>query len=187
MSRGVILVRHAMPQVMPGTSSSLWTLGESAKEDCVLLAHALPADIAAVVYSSPEPKASETATVIALRLGLQVQTDARFSEVDRPPVWDENYRAMVLNYLECGEQAGWEPVEAVRKRFAAAVDEALTAHPSGDVIISNHGMALSLFAASHATVNLAEFWSNLTFPDAWRLDLGSGALEHLYHGGLPPD
>ncbi len=114
MGRGVILIRHATPLVTPGTASNLWTLGESAKEDCVLLAHALPKDVAPVVYTSPEPKAAETATVIALRLGLQVQTDARLSEVDRPPVWDDDYRAMVLRYLETTQQPGWEPADAVR-------------------------------------------------------------------------
>ena len=183
MGRGVILIRHAMPQVTPGTSSTLWTLGESAREDCVLLAHALPKDVAPVIYTSPEPKAAETAAVIALRLGLQVISDARLSEVDRPPTWDEDYRSMVLRYLENGEQPGWEPANSVRARFSAAVDEALAANPAGDVIVSNHGMALSLYADSVADINLPEFWAQLTFPDAWRLDLETRSLERLYLGG----
>jgi len=187
MGRGVILIRHAMPQVTRGTSAPLWTLGESAREDCVLLAHALPKDVAPTVYTSPEPKAAETAAVIALRLGLQTTRDARLSEVDRPPVWDEDYRSMVLRYLESGEQPGWEPVASVRARFSAAVDEALAADPKGDVIVSNHGIALSLYAASITAIDLREFWRQLTFPDAWRLDLETKTLERLYEGWLPPE
>lgn len=183
MGRGVILIRHAMPQVTPGTSSTLWTLSEAAREDCVLLAHALSQDIAPVVYTSPEPKAAETAAVIALRLGLQVISDTRLSEVDRPPTWDEDYRSMVLRYLKSGEQPGWEPANSVRARFTAAVDEALAANPAGDVIVSNHGMALTLYAASIAAIDLREFWRQLTFPDAWHLDFETKTLERLYQGG----
>ena len=149
-----------MPQVTRGTSATLWTLGESAREDCVLLAHALPKDIAPTVYTSPDPKAAETAAVVALRLGLQTTRDARLSEVDRPPVWDEDYRSMVL---------------------------ALEADPKGDVIVSNHGIVLSLYAASITAIDLREFWRQLTFPDAWRLDLETKTLERLYEGGLPPE
>ena len=187
MGRAVILIRHAMPQVVAGVSSTLWTLGESAREDCVLLAHALPKDLGPVIYTSPEPKAAETAAVLALRLGLQVVKDARLAEADRPTTWDDDYRAMVLEYLERGDQPGWEPAEAVRTRFTAAVDAALAAHPSGDVIVANHGMALSLYAASVADIDLPAFWRALTFPDAWRVDLDTRVLERLFFGGLSPE
>ncbi|MEP7216513.1 MAG: histidine phosphatase family protein [Anaerolineaceae bacterium] len=183
----MVLIRHAMPRVTPGTASTLWTLGESAKEDCVLLAHAVPENIAPVIYTSPEPKAAETAAVIALRLSLQVVNDARLSEVDRPPVWDEDYRSMVLSYLHSGVQLGWEPANTVLARFTAAVDEALDTHPVGDLIVSDHGMALSLYAASVAKIDLREFWAQLTFPDAWRLDVEMKTLERLYFGGLAPE
>ena len=48
---------------------------------------------------------------------------------------------------------------------------------------SNHGMALSLYAASVADIDLPEFWAQLTFPDAWRLDFETKSLERLYLGG----
>jgi len=81
----VILVRHAMPVVEPGVAASLWGLGDAAREDTVLLTHALPRGIAGI-WSSDERKARETADVIGLRIGLPVQVDARLSEVDRPQV-----------------------------------------------------------------------------------------------------
>lgn len=187
MGRGVILVRHAMPQVIVGTASTLWRLSEPAREDCVLLAHALPKDLAPVIYTSPEPKAAETAAIIALRLGLEVVADARLAEADRPQGWEDDYRATVLRYLAGGEEAGWEPAVAVRGRFAAAVEGALAAHTAGDILVSNHGMALSLYCADVAEIDLAGFWRELTFPDAWRLDLERRTLERLYFGGLPPE
>ena len=85
MSR-LILVRHAMPEVVQGTSAKFWGLNEAAREDCVLLAHALPPGISRIL-SSDERKARETAEVLGLRLGLEVDIDPRFQEVDRPQVW----------------------------------------------------------------------------------------------------
>ena len=68
----VILIRHAMPEVVQGTSSKFWGLSEAAREDCVMLAHALPAGLASPIWSSDERKARETAEVLGLRLGLDV-------------------------------------------------------------------------------------------------------------------
>lgn len=187
MGRGVILIRHAMPEVVPGVSSKLWRLGERAKEDCVLLAHALPAGLAPIVYSSTEPKAAETATVISLRRGLQVEHDAAFAEVDRPTVWDEDYRAAVRDYLVKGERTGWEPAPAVLARFSEGVERALAATGSGDLIVSSRGMALSIYAASVATIELVAFWEALTFPDAWRLDVTGRTVTRLFAGSLAPE
>ncbi|MEO6398837.1 MAG: histidine phosphatase family protein [Tepidiformaceae bacterium] len=186
VGRGVILVRHAMPQMRPGVASGFWTLGESAKEDCVLLAHALPKGIAPVIWSSPEPKAAETASIVALRRGFRVVTDARLSEVDRPATWEDDYRATVKRYLTNGGEPGWEPPEAVQARCTAAVDDALNRPWEGEVVISSHGIALSLYAASVATVRLPQFWDQLTFPDAWRVEMGERSIERIYFGGLPP-
>ena len=38
-----------MPEVVPGLASTLWELGEHAKEDCVRLADALPDTLASAV------------------------------------------------------------------------------------------------------------------------------------------
>lgn len=186
MNPALILIRHAMPEVTPEVHSAGWPLSQSAKEDCVLLAHSLPRSLAPVVYTSPEVKAHETAAVIALRRGLQVAADPGFGEVDHPYFWDEDYREAAATYLRVGAREAWEPPEAVVARFAAAVDRARSAHPEGDLLIVNHGLALSLYLAAHAPIDLVPFWRALTFPDAWRFDPTSATLTRVYHAGLPP-
>ncbi len=187
MARGVILIRHALPEVIRGLSSKLWALSESAKEDCVLLAHALPPDLAPMVLSSGQPKVDETAAVIALRRGLRVHVDPRVAEVDQPDAWfDGDYRAVAADYLRGANPHGWEGPEAVATRFAAAVEEALAANETGDLVVVDHGLALSLYLASNVAIDLVPFWQALTFPDAWRLDLEAGTVERLFSAGLPP-
>jgi broad specificity phosphatase PhoE len=199
MARGIILVRHAMPEVIPGVASALWRLGDAAKEDCVLLAHALTANLAPGVVSSESPKADETAAVIALRRGLTVAIDARLAEVDQGGAWfDGDYREIAAAYLAGRGPDHWEPREAVAARFSAAVHAAMAQPGDGDVIVVNHGLALSLYLAGIGPAISGDdgpgrrfepvpFWRALTFPDAWRLDFEGGTIRRLYFAGLPPD
>lgn len=194
MSAGIILVRHAMPEVDRSTPSKQWRLGDSAREDSVLLAHALPDTLGPVIVSSPEPKTLETARVIALRLGIEVIEDHRLGEVNNPwPRWD-GYREAAAAYL-AGEATppGWEERGRVLARFAAAVRDARLRYPAGDLLVANHGMAMAIYLASIARTvvtsegerpfDLVPFWQGLTFPDAWRLE--GGTLRRLFNGGLP--
>ena len=181
-----------MPGVVPGVSSTLWELGEEALEDCVLLAHALPHDLAPGIFTSHQPKVKQTAAVLALRRGLHVVEDERLREVEQGPEWIDDYRSAAADYLRAGsagETAGWEPRERVVGRFAAGVDAAIAANSgaAGDVVIVNHGLAMSLWLASRSAIDIVPFWRELTFPDAWRLDLATGEPTHLWMGGRPPE
>ena len=177
-----------MPEVVPGVSSTLWELGEAALEDCVLLAHALPEALAPRAFTSHQPKVKQTAGVLALRRGLHVVEDERLREVGQSPGWIDDYRAAAASYLRdgsVGETADWEPRERVVERFAAGVDAAIAANrgSAGDVVIVNHGLAMSLWTDSRSGIDLVPFWRRLTFPDAWRLDLETGDVRRLWMGG----
>ena len=176
-----------MPAVRPGVAPRLWGLSESAGEDCVLLAHALPEKLAPVVWSSGEKKAEQTAAIIAMRRGLRVEVDEGFGEVDRPPEWAEDHRTLAAAYLAGTERAGWEPRERVMHRFAEAVERARAGAGEGDVVIVNHGMALSLYLELVARIDIVPFWKALTFPDTWRVDVETGELTRLYSGAPAPD
>ncbi len=178
---GIVLVRHAMPNVERGVASRLWTLSEASREDCVLLAHALPEPVSAI-WSSDEPKARETADVLALRLGLLVQIDHAFAEVDRPEIWDRDYREVAAAYLRGTIEPGWEAREAVIRRFSEGVARA-TQHTTRDIVVVNHGLALSLWLSTQLQIDIEPWWRALTLPDAWRFEPATGALEHLWLGG----
>ena len=180
----VILVRHALPEVKQGLSSKLWELSDASREDCVLLAHALPP--VSAVWSSDELKARQTADVLGLRLGLPVEVDSGFAEVDRPGVWDRDYREVAEGYLSGADEPGWEPREAVVARFGATIARA-TRVAAGDVVVVNHGLAMSLWVASVAGIDLVTWWRELTFPDAWRVEVEAGSVERLWMGGARGD
>ena len=180
--REIILVRHAMPELERGVASTLWGLAEASREDCVMLANALPSELSTTVFTSEERKARETAGVLALRRGLQVATDAGFGEVDRPTIWDDDYRAVAAAYLATGAGEGWEPRDAVVQRFDAAIERALAVTVSGTLVVVDHGLALSLWLDSVSAINLVPFWEALTLPDAWLFEPQSKALERVWMG-----
>ena len=177
---GVILVRHAMPEVKQGVASKLWELGDAGREDGVLLAHALPP--VSAIWSSDEIKARQTAEVLSLRLGPPVQIDAGFAEADRPNIWDRDYKEVAAGYLRGVEEEGWEPREMVVARFAAAMHRA-TAAANGDIVVVDHGLAMTLWLGSVTELERDPWWRELTLPDAWRFDFESKALEHVWLGG----
>jgi broad specificity phosphatase PhoE len=72
-------------------------------------------------------------------------------------------------------------------RFADAVERILATRHDCDVVIVNHGMALSLYLELVARVDIVPFWRALTFPDAWRVDLDTEQLMRLYSGAAAPD
>ena len=194
MPGGVIFVRHAMPVVVPAVASTLWRLDEAAKDACVLLAYALPANLASSILSSGQPKADETATVIALRRGLEVVVDARLPETDEAGWVEADFRVVVAGYLRGEVPAGWEPHDAVVKRFTETVDQALAAlAPDLDLVLVTHGRAPSLYLASigpivvaggrQSAFDLVPFWRSLTFPDAWRLDPSANTLTRVFYAG----
>lgn len=177
----LILVRHALPEVERGVSSKLWGLSEASREDCVLLAHVLPKSVRSI-WSSDERKARETAEVLGLRLGLPVGIDAGFAEVDRPQVWDRDYGEVASGYLSGIAQEGWERAAGALERFSAAVTKA-SSGADGDVVVVNHGLAMTLWVASVADIDVVSWWRDLTFPDAWRVDPVHGTVERLWMGG----
>lgn len=149
----MILVRHALPEIEPDVPSRIWTLGAEGRAQAAGLR--LPPG---PVFASDEPKAIQTVELLG-----DVHVDPRFREVERPWIGD-GYRAAAIAYLRHGAE-GWEPREDVLARFTAAISEA-----PDDAIVGTHGLAMSLYVASVHGVDVVAFWSDLRFPDAWRLE-----------------
>lgn len=170
-----------MPNVERGVASRLWGLSAASREDCVLLAHALRSPVSAI-WTSDEPKARETAEVIGLRLGIEVQVDHAFAEADRPEIWDRDYREVAAAYLRGVVEPGWEARETVIRRFSGGVARAASG-AEGAVVVVNHGLAMTLWLSTKTELDVEPWWRALTLPDAWRFDPATGALEHLWMGG----
>ena len=84
--RKLILIKHASPLVDPAKSSEHWPLSDKGKSACEPLADALRPHEPAIVVASTEPKARETAELIASRLRVPTETAPDLHEHDRSNV-----------------------------------------------------------------------------------------------------
>lgn len=69
----LILVRHSLPEMDFTVSAHQWHLSDEGRRRCEPLADALTDYHPVAIASSGEPKAVETAQIIAERFGLRVE------------------------------------------------------------------------------------------------------------------
>lgn len=102
---------------------------------------ALPRKVAAIV-SSPLERATETATIIAERLGVPVTTDDRI--IEAPSQFDGMSKTAFLspqmwNRLRNPLVPSWaEPFKDVTERMRVAIDDLRARHPGRDVVVVSH-------------------------------------------------
>lgn len=111
-----------------------------------------------VIYSSPLPRARQSAQAIADALGLPVRTDDRLREVDlgdwqglnraEVEAWDaERYAAYVADWYNVAPPNG-ESRRALQARARAAFDDITARHPGATIAIVSHGGTLGMLLES---------------------------------------
>jgi broad specificity phosphatase PhoE len=121
-------------------------LNEAGRSQAAELAERLAGDGIAAVYSSDLQRASETARVVAARLGLDVVEDPGLREIDVGS-WSGLTRAEVEQRFPEG-YARWlggeighdgETREQLTARVVDAVERIAATHPDGTVLVVTHG------------------------------------------------
>jgi broad specificity phosphatase PhoE len=164
----LLLIKHARPEVNPDVASEEWRLGAEGCEGARRLGERLGAYGLPRLYSSREPKAVETAKIVAAATALSVVEHPGLQEHDRrnvPHMASREFISMVaLFFKESGELVlGEETGDEAYERFAGAVDEVLANEP-GDVGIVTHGTVISLFAHRRAGVEPFGLWRRMGLP-----------------------
>lgn len=168
--RTLLLIRHSLPAIVPGTPAAAWRLSAAGRRRCAPLAHALAHYQPAVAVSSMEPKARETAELVAAALSLPVEMADGLHEHARRTVGyfgsRTEFEARVAEFFARPDALvlGEETATQARDRFERAVAGVVAAHPAGNVAIVTHGTVLTLFAAAHAAVEPLAFWRRLGLP-----------------------
>jgi broad specificity phosphatase PhoE len=176
--RTLLLIRHAQPEVMPGVAARDWPLAPAGRAAARALAGRLAGAYTLTrLTGSGEPKAMQTAQIIAQELRLPVEHDADLGEHRRERVpflgaaaWDA---AIVLFFaspaaLVLGEETALQALE----RFSAAVARCVTRESERDVALVTHGAVMTLFVAAHnPRVSALAFWRGLALPDLVALAL----------------
>jgi broad specificity phosphatase PhoE len=161
----LLLVRHSAPELDPSVPSEEWRLSEDGRRRCGPLAERLSRYEPRVLLASSEPKARETAELVAPALGLEVQLSDGLRETARRTVgWlapEDLDRGIRELFERPGEVVfGEESAAVALARFEAAV----AGLPEPAVVVT-HGTVLSLYAAPRIGRETYELWGSLELPD----------------------
>ena len=175
MSGRLVLVKHSQVDVVPGRPARSWELSEEGRRRALLLAERLAEFGAARVVSSIEPKAVETAEIVAQRLGVPAVTAAGLHEHERetaPFLGAEAFAtAMAWLFDEPGKVVfGEESADAAADRFAAAVDVLVG---DTDKIVVAHGTVIALYVSRVAGIDPYSLWQSLGLPSYVVLSQGT--------------
>jgi broad specificity phosphatase PhoE len=179
--RSLILVKHALPDLIPEVAAPEWRLGAAGKRGAAALAECLRPYQPAAIVASREPKALETGLIAATILDVPFTTAAGLHEHDRSNVgWltTEVLHAKVAEFFARPAELvlGGETADAARQRFAHAVDQVLATRPSGNLAIVAHGTVITLLVAAHNDIEPFPLWQRLGLPSLVVLALPSQAL-----------
>ena len=159
----LILVKHATPQIIPEVISHRWVLSDAGRCRCGWLADELNAQGVSRIFSSFEPKALETAALVAVRLGLMMEPCRNLHENDRTGLGFLTHEELQRRLREFFQQParitiGRETANHAFQRFAEAIANIVSKEDGRHSAIVTHGTVLSLFVARHNAIAPYDLW-----------------------------
>ena len=123
------------------------------------------------IYSSDLQRARQTAEVLADRLGLPVNEDARLREIcqgewegmrlsELRQIFAENLAENEKDPLHARAPGGESTLE-VAERVGRAVDEIAAAYPQSRVLVISHGFAVATLICRARQIPLAEVYAHI--------------------------
>lgn len=177
----LVLVKHSLPEIVEDVPAHEWRLSVDGRARCKRLADCLMKYQPDQIISSVEPKAIETAELVARELGLAAAVFNGLHEHDRGNVgylskdkFEDSVReffarpAMLVFGIETADQA--------YQRFRAAIDSILNQFPNQTIVLVAHGTVISLYISRLIGIPGFTLWKELGLPSFLVLDVQSNAL-----------
>jgi broad specificity phosphatase PhoE len=182
----LILVKHAPVRIDPEVVSHRWVLSEEGRRRCEWLAEELRSHSVSRLYSSVEPKALETAALVAVQSGLAVEPRPNLHENNRAGFGFQAADALRQKLREFFERPadiiiGDETANAALRRFAEAIADISSEGQGQNLAVVTHGTVISLFVAHHNPVRPFDLWAALGLPSYLLLDPASFSFDGEVH------
>src|SRR4030095_9854907 len=174
----LILVKHSLPEVVEAPPARHWILSLDGLKRAKKLVELLLPYRPEVIASSVEPKAQETASILAENFGLDAHTVEGLHEHDRslsPYYSREEFQNLVQEFFEKPDILvfGSETATQSLLRFRKAVASLLKSREDKIVIIVSHGTVISLFVSWLTGCDGYVLWQELGLPSFVVLDMRS--------------
>lgn len=167
--RRLILIKHSLPEIDRQKPAANWPLSVAGRARSVALAKHVRPYAPTRIFSSREPKAAETAQIVAEQLGLSFQLVDDLHEHDRRDVrWAERepFEVAVRQFFAEPDKLvmGHETADEAHARFTRAVNLLVERHPTERLAIVAHGTVITLLVARLMNIEPFAFWQRLGLP-----------------------
>ena len=181
MKKYLILVKHSLPEIAEDLPANEWELSDEGRILARKLAVRLNGFRPELIISSVEPKAKQTAEIIAAEHDLELQFIEGLHEHDRSKVGylhRDQFQAAVCEFFEEPGRLifGSETADACHARFQQAVHSILDQNFGKTVVIVAHGTVISLFVSRLTGISGWSLWNELALPSFIVVDMQTAAL-----------
>ena len=180
MAPRLVLVKHSQVDVTPGRPARTWELSDEGRRLAAILAERLAPFDAARIVSSVEPKAVETAEIVAQRLGVPSAIAAGLHEHLRetaPYLGRADFESAIAWLFDEPHRIvfGEESADGAADRFAAAADAIAEDAAAGgrDAVVVAHGTVIALYVSRVAGIDPFPLWQSLGLPSYVVLSRGA--------------
>ena len=151
---------HPQVQIDPAVPVPLWTLSAGGRKRVYALAMAGWLSGTTEIIASGEPKALETAEILAASFGLDVTVREAMHENDRSgtgylPAAEFEVVASAFFATPAVSVRGWEPALAAQRRIVREIETVLEREPQGDVLVVGHGAVGTLLLCHYLKIPIS--------------------------------
>src|SRR6266508_3223383 len=173
--------------MIPTIPAKEWRLSTSCQVRCKVLAEKLESYRPDVIISSVEPKAIETAQIVAYRLNKPFRTFEGLHEHDRTGgdfLDKEQFEAKVNDFFVHPDRLvlGKETANQAVERFSKALTSVEVEHPDKNIVVVAHGTVITLFVEKFNDLEAFSFWRELDLPSFVVLSLPHHKLVKTVEG-----
>ena len=178
MKKHLILVKHSLPEIVENVPAREWKLSEEGRVRAQRLAEQLSPCQPEMIVSSIEPKAKETAEIIARKHKLELHVVDGLHEHDRRYLSKDEFEAAVREFFEKPGTLvfGSETADQCHARFEQAVHSIIDHNLDKTIVIVAHGTVISLFVSRLTGISDLSLWNELGLPSFVVIDMQSAAL-----------
>jgi broad specificity phosphatase PhoE len=172
----LILVKHSLPEIVENIPTREWRLSAEGQVRCKHLADQLAKYQPGQIISSVEPKARETAELVAKELNLSAIVFDDLHEHDRSNMGylsKEKFQESIREFFAKPDELvfGNETADQAYQRFQTAIASILRQFPNQRLVVVAHGTVISLFASRLTGISNLSLWEELGLPSFVVLDL----------------
>ena len=186
----LFLIRHSLPVLDQSLPASQWRLTPEGRQRALHLAERLAGRGITLVMSSHEPKAVQTAEIIAAHCRIPMDQADNLHEHERPLAGFSSqveFEAIVYEFYANPARLifGNETADQAYIRFSAAVDGLLHSYPGETLAVVSHGTVMTLFVSRRCGIEPFPFWRSLQMPDCIPLSLPGYCLGEKITAQVP--